>query len=166
MATPYGFTTWDKVEQLYGSRGFENIMEDALGVYDTAVKNQMLVDAEQTIMLRLSQFYNPEDCVGNAWIESRTTWLVAHLLSWRQGNEHYFRDLYDQALRELDAMATGELIALADIPLRTDSMPAMSNFVIDDYFASQKIRVRETISVGGTYPDQHSALYGGYWGWL
>ena len=70
------------------------------------------------------------------------------------------------ALRELDAMATGEIPPIADIPLRTDTLPSMSNLVVDDRFYSAKLRVKPFVSVGSSSPDRHESYFGDYYGWL
>ena len=162
--TPYGFTTLQCISNLYGSRGYENILADT-GANEEQVINGFIVDAEQTVMSRLSKFHDYQDMVGDSYINSRTTWIAAYLLSKRRGNEHYFEDLYNEAMRELDAIAAGELPPVATIPQRAAIIPAMSNQIVDDRFGASKLRVRDFISVGGTYPGQHVAR-GYFWGWL
>lgn len=163
----YGFTTEELIVALYAQKGFDNILDDVTGTDQTDVLAQFIADAEQTVIVRLSQFYEPTDLCDNQWVRSRTTWIAAHLISHRRGNEHYFEDLYTQAMNELDAMATGELPPLTDIPFRRDGIATMSNFVMDDRFAIGKLRVRQNISVGATYPGQQVAFsYSWGWGWL
>lgn len=160
----HGFTTEAMIIALYAQLGFDNILDDVTGAAEDAVIDQFIRDAEQTVRSRLTMF-DPDDMVGNQWIESRTTWIAAHYISKRRGNEHYFEDMYVEAMRELDAIATGELPAPMDIPLRAHTYPAMTNFTIDERFAVAKIRVRPTISIGGTYEGQDTT-FGYFWGWI
>jgi hypothetical protein len=163
MVATYGFTSRTLIESLYSQLGLTNILDDLTD--STDVINQFIRDAEQTVYSRLNQYFNYTDMVGNAFIESRTTWIAAHLISKRRGNEHYFEDMYEDALREIDAIATGELPPPVDIPLRDYSYPAMSNFTVDDRFGIAKLRVRPTISYGGPCVDQDIS-YGFFWGWV
>lgn len=170
----FGFTNEDLVIALYAEMGFENILEglndvtlgsDGLTERQRTVK-QFIRDAEQTIIIRMPMF-NPTDMVDDPWVESRTTWIAAHYISRRMGQEHYFHDLYDEAITEVNAIATGEIPVPVNIPLRSMAIPAMSNYTIDDRFATSKLRVRSTISVGGTYAGQDVSYTGGFlWGWL
>lgn len=179
LATPavsiYGFTSIAAIEALYGERGRENILVDVDNIvqddddhteYDRVVRH-FIRDAEQTMIIRLNAYFSPESMVGNGWVESRATMIAAHLISRRRGNEHYFIDVYDEAMRELDAIGVGELPPPVDIPLRASSMPSMSNISIDNRFHLHKIRVRPTISVGGTYNGQDISLDTGFfYGWI
>ena len=176
-----GFTDYDRIINLYGNMGILaslNDLDDNVVVYTrpgdgvTFTERQLVVrsfinSAEQTIMIRLSQFYDKDEplLANNPWIKDRSTWMAAYLLSKRRGNEHYFHDNYMDAERELDAIATGELPPLPDIPLRAYSIPSMSNLVVDERFISQKIRVNQFISVGGTYDGQPIA-YHRLWDWV
>lgn len=162
--TTYGFTSKDCIEALYGSRGYDNVLSDT-GSAEDAVVDSIIVDAEQTVIIRIGKFFSPEDMATSQFVNSRTTWIAAHLLSKRRGNPHYFEDLYMEAIRELEAISTGELSPPNEIPLRSYITPSMSNLIVDERFGVSKLRVRDFISVGGTYPDQHIA-YAYYWGWL
>ena len=161
----YGFTNKELIESLYAELGLNNILTDVTGTDETNVIDQFIRDAEQTIYVRLSSFYEATSMVGNDWVESRTTWIAAFLISKRRGNEHYFHELYEQAIAEINAMATGEIPPLPDIPFRADSQPSMSNLIIDERFRTAKIRVRQEISVGGRHTNQDVA-YGFFWGWV
>lgn len=153
----YGFTTEARVKALYGQKGWTYIFEDASGGDKTLIFRGLLADVEQSIITYLGQYFDPEDMKNSRWIQTRATWMLAHMVSKRRGNEHYFEDLYESALRELTAMATGEIPPPQDIPLRTYTLPTMSNFVMDDRFRSAKIRVVPHISEGETYPGQNVA---------
>ncbi len=169
----YGFTTRNLILGLYAQLGITNILDDLDDVTIVSnglterglVINQFIRDAEQTVLVRISRFFDPLDMVNSDWICSRTTWIAAHYISKRRGNEHYFEDMYDEAIRELDAMATGELPPDINIPLRAYTYPSMSNLTIDERHGVAKIRVRSTISVGGSYSGQDIGL-GYFWGWL
>ena len=172
-STIYGFTNRQLIEVLYAEKGIINIIDDVDDITvdvngftdaDNVIR-RFIKDAEQTVFIRLSNFFAAIDMVDHPWVCSRTTWIAAHYISKRRGNEHYFEDLYTEALRELDAMATGELTPPIDIPLRNHTYPAMTNYTIDERFAVSKIRVRPTISVGGPYPGQDTT-FGYFWGWL
>ena len=160
--TTYGFTDEAKIAGIYGQQGVDYILDDVSAPQDGYVLNQIIRDAEQTVIVRLPMFA-PADLAGNDWVESRTTWIAAHLLSKRRGNEHYFEDLYDSALRELEAIATGEIAPPVEIPLRDNTYPAMSNIMINEKFNVTKVRVRSLDSVGGSKGFQHHA-YGAWWG--
>lgn len=160
----YGFTDQDKMSRLYGTQGFGGITDDADEDFDEII-DQIIEDAENTIVLRLSQYFNPTDMVGDPWVTSRCTWIACHLISHRRGNEHYFEALYTQAMEELNAIATGQIPPPIGIPLRDHSYPSMSNHIIDERFAVHKIRVRPEISVGGPNPNQDIS-FGYFWGWL
>ena len=167
--TPLGYTDYRSIEDLYGHLGLENILNDndqevepnGLTHYENVV-NAAIVDAEQTISLRLSPWFTKEQLVGDQWIWSRTRWIAAYYLSQRRGNEHYFEAKYHEVMRELDAIATGEIAPPSCIPLRANSLPSMSNLEIDDSFFLHKTRVQSTISVGGTYPGQDINYYYGF----
>jgi len=169
----YGFTTQQLIEGLYAQLGLTNILDD---LNDTIIVsngltekelviNQFIRDAEQTVVVRISRYFDPLEMPNSRWICSRTTWIAAHYISKRRGNEHYFEEMFTEALRELDAMATGELPPHIDIPLREHSYPSMSNLIVDERFGVEKLRVRPTISVGGTYAGQSIGL-GWFWGWV
>ena len=167
--TPLGYTDYRSIEDLYGHLGLENILNDndqevepnGLTHYENVV-NAAIVDAEQTISLRLSPWFTKEQLVGDQWIWSRSRWIAAYYLSQRRGNEHYFEAKYQEVMRELDAIATGEIAPPSCIPLRANSLPSMSNLEIDDSFFLHKTRVQSTISVGGTYPGQDINYYYGF----
>jgi hypothetical protein len=173
--TILGYTSIGAIEALYGQNGRTNILvdldntiqgSDGFTEYERVIRH-FIRDAEQTIISRLNGFFSPEAMIGNSWIESRATWIASHYISRRRGNEHYFFDMYEEALRELDAIGTGELPPPADIPLRAYSMPSMSNIIIDNRFGIHKIRVRPTISVGETYAGQDiSYEHGHLYGWV
>jgi hypothetical protein len=168
-----GFTNRSLIEALYSQLGLSNILEDLDDA--TILRNgkterdlvidQFIADTESTMFVRLGSLYSKEDMVGDTWITSRATHIAAYMISTRRGNEHYFQSLYDEAIRELDAIATGELPPLPSIPLLHDTYPSMSNYIVDERFAIEKLRVRSEISVGGTYPGQPIAI-GYFWGWL
>lgn len=167
--TPHGFTTYRAVQDLYGELGIENILDDVdreveengLTHYENVV-NSVIVDAEQTIILRLSKWFKPGDMVGNQWVWSRTRVIAAYYLSQRRGNEHYFEPRYMEAMRELDAIATGEIPPPSTIPLCATSIPSMSNQCVDERFHLHKLRVQSSVSVGGTYPGQDTNYYYGF----
>lgn len=168
-----GMTNRECVEILYARLGLDNILDDT---NDTRVIrdgmterdiviNRFIFDAEQTIKIRLSKYFSPEALAQSGWIESRATWIAAYYISRRAGNEHYFEGNYTEAMRELDAIATGELDPPTDIVQRAFLIPAMTNQTVDERHYIEKLRVRPHISIGGTYPDQAIA-YGSIWGWL
>jgi hypothetical protein len=163
--TIYGFTNEANIEALYSTNGYNNILDDLSAGDKTKIMSQIIYDAEQTIIVRLNRFYAPAELANSEWVKSRATWIAAHLLSKRRGNEYYFADLYEDALREVDAIATGELPPLPDIAQRDYTYPSMSNLIVDEYFISAKLRVRPHISVGDTYPNQDIA-YSWIWGWM
>lgn len=163
--TNNGFTNVSNVKALYGATGYSSILDDLSSDDVDEIMSQVIFDAEQTVILRLNRFYKNEDLANSTWVKSRTTWIAAHLLSKRRGNEHYFADLYEDALRELDGIASGEINPLVDIPTRDTIIPSMSNIYIDEMFVSAKTRVRQNISVGGSYSGQDIS-YGYFWGWL
>jgi hypothetical protein len=160
-----GFTNIPNIEALYGSTGYSNIIDDIAANDVDEIMSQIIYDAEQTIIVRLNKFYTNSALLGSAWVKSRATWIAAHFLSKRRGNEHYFADLYEDALRELDGIASGEINPLVDIPTRDTIIPSMSNIYIDEMFISAKTRVRQNISVGGSYAGQDIS-FGYFWGWL
>jgi hypothetical protein len=163
--TVYGFTNSSNIRALYGSFGYANILDDLTSTDVDEIMSQIIFDAEQTIIVRLNKFHTNSALLGSAWVKSRATWIAAHLLSKRRGNEHYFADLYEDALRELDGIASGEINPLVDIPTRDTIIPSMSNVYIDEMFISAKTRVRQNISVGGSYSGQDIS-FGYFWGWL
>ena len=162
---PVGFTDLRAIEDLYGELGVENILCDTDMVteengkthYENVV-NSVIVDAEQTVILRLSKWFCADDLVGNQWVWSRTRWIAAYYLSQRRGNEHYFEPKYMEAMRELDAIATGEIPPPSTIALKFNSLPSMSNQCVDERFYLHKLRVQSSVSVGGTYPGQDTNL--------
>lgn len=160
----YGFTNEDRIMLLYSQLGLDNILSDLTGDDVDASVNQFISDAEQTIMIRIGRYFDATDLAGNLWIASRATWIAAYYISQRAGQEHYFQGKFDEAIRELDAMATGEIPPLPDVPLKAYSYPSMSNLVVDDRFTIDKIRVQRSISVGETYPGQSIGF--GVWGWF
>lgn len=160
-----GFTNADNIKALYGANGYDNILDDLSAGDIDEIISQVIFDAEQTIIVRLNRFYTNSALANSAWVKSRATWIAAHLLSKRRGNEHYFADNYEDALRELDGIASGEINPLVDIPTRDTIIPSMSNVYVDEMFVSAKIRVRQNISVGGSYSGQDIS-YGYFWGWL
>lgn len=161
----YGFTNVSNIRALYGAFGYSNILDDLDTNDIDEIMSQVIYDAEQTIIVRLNRFYAPAELANSQWVKSRATWIAAHLLSKRRGNEYYFADLHEDALREVDAIATGELPPLPDIAQRDYTYPSMSNLIVDEYFISAKLRVRQGISVGDTYPNQ-DVSYSWIWGWL
>jgi phage gp36-like protein len=156
----FGFTTKEMIERLYAQQGLDNILDDVSGPAEDAVLEQFISDAEQTIIIRLSRFHTSADLLTSQWVQSRATWIAAFYISKRRGNEHYFQNLYDEAIREIEAIATGELSPLTEIPLRADTIPSMSNFIIDDYYYARKLRVRQEISVGTSPNADISYVYG------
>ena len=166
IATPVGMTSRDRIVRLYGSLGLNNILDDVVGATEDAVIDQFIVDAEQTIAVRIGRFFTNTSLAQSEWIRSRATWIASYLISKRRGNEHYFESLYMQALNELDAMATGEIPPIADIPMRSDLTPSMSNLVVDDRFYSAKLRVKPFVSVGSANPERHESYFGDFYGWL
>lgn len=163
--TNLGFTNVDNVKALYGSTGYTNILDDLAAGDIDEIMSQIIFDAEQTIIVRLNKFHTNAALANSNWVKSRATWIAAHLLSKRRGNEHYFADLYEDALRELDGIASGEINPLVDIPTRDTIIPSMSNVYVDEMFISAKIRVRQNISTGGSY-DGQDISFGYFWGWL
>ena len=168
--TPEGFTDYRAVQDLYGQLGIENILCDAdnviderngLTVYENTV-NSVIVDAEQTVLLRLSKWFCAADLIGDPWIWSRTRWIAAYYLSQRRGNEHYFESKYMEAIRELDAIATGEIPPPKNLRLSFNSLPSMSNQCVDERFYLHKLRVQSSVSVGGTYPGQDTNYHFGF----
>ncbi|GAG29995.1 unnamed protein product, partial [marine sediment metagenome] len=138
FVSPVGFTDESMITRLYSSAGLSNILDDVSGTDEDDVISQVIVDAEQTVISRLSQWFDPDDMVTNNWVNSRTTWIAAHFLSMRRGNEHYFEHLYQEAITELNAMASGELQPPHDIPLRFESTASMANYKIDERFGVAK----------------------------
>ena len=166
---PLGYTEARAVEDLYGTCGFENILSDEdLTVEENGLTrhqnalNSFIVDAEQTVAIRLCKFFTPEALIGNQWIWSKTRSIAAYYLSQRRGNEHYFESRYMEALRELDAIATGEIPPPKDIPLSHNSLPSMSNQCVDERFHLHKLRTQISVSVGGTYPGQDTNYHFGF----
>ena len=166
IVIPAGMTNEDRIQRLYGELGLGNILDDVSSLTEDHVIDQFISDAEQTINVRIGRFFSPSNLANSDWACSRATWIAAYLISKRRGNEHYFESLYEMALRELDAMATGEIPPIADIPLRTDTLPSMSNLVVDDRFYSAKLRVKPFVSVGSSSPNRHESYFGDYYGWL
>ena len=164
--TPIGLTNEDRITRLYGEQGLGNILDDVSNAVEDAVIDQFISDAEQTIMLRVGRFFEGSDMATSDYFCSRATWIAGYYVSKRRGNEHYFEGLYQQALNELDAMAMGEIPPIDEIPLKFDTLPSMSNIVIDDRYYSSKIRVKHFISVGSANPDRHTSFYGDFYGWI
>jgi phage gp36-like protein len=162
---PNGFTNETLITRLYSVTGITNMFEDVSPTEKTNILNQIISDAEETIISRIGQFYDPSDLASSTWIQSRCTWIAAYYVSQRAGQEHYFQSKFDSALTELDAMATGELPLRGDIPLKGNITPSMTNLRISDYYAVQKIRAIESISVGGSYPGK-ATDFDTIWGWF
>ena len=166
---PIGFTDLRAIEDLYGELGVDNILDDTDMVIEQNgrthyqnVVNSVIVDAEQTVILRLSKWFCADALVGNQWVWSRTRWIAAYYLSQRRGNEHYFEPKYMEAMRELDAIATGEIPPPSTIALKFNSLPSMSNQCVDERFYLHKLRVQSSVSVGGTYPGQDTNYHYGF----
>jgi glycerophosphoryl diester phosphodiesterase len=162
----YQFTNEDALARLYSQVGLDAVFSAFDETEEDNYLNDKACDAEQTIIIRLSRFFTPEEMANSKWIQSRATWILAYLVSHKDGQEHYFSSLYEMAMRELDAMATGEIPPDINIPLRDSSYPSMSNMTMDEKFGGQRLRVHKTISVGGSYADQHFVFGHLYSGWF
>lgn len=150
----YTYTTQAEIERLFSAVGaLRRADDDADGVAETSVWNDVIYEATDEVNLYLERWYEPEDMANNLWIRRQASWIGAHHLSQRRGNPAIFQDAYDRATNLLEKVFMGQM-QVPRLPQRSDLTPSMSNLAVDLSYVRKRIRVQQTISTGGTSSRQ------------
>lgn len=154
----YLYTTNAEIERLYSVLGVQDRADDD---YDGSAEDDVMDDlcawATDTVNLYVSERYDPQYLANNLWVRQAATVIAAWMLSQRRANPAQFTDWYDKIIELLEKIAAGTL-DIPRMPARADSLPAMSNYVIQDWSRVAKIRVEDTISTGGKGPTHTPAI--------
>ena len=161
----YTHTSEQQIIDLYGQNGYDNILHK---MGDSTSRDrflsQVIDDATTEIDIFLWERYAPSAYTTHPWVESRCTWIAAHLISVRTAQPGYFQSLYEKAMVDLERVKDWEL-SLPEVAMRSNTFPSMSNIIIDDYYGEQRQRVQQVTSVGETYSNQH-VRYNWFFPWL
>ena len=155
IGTPpqYVYTSRDEMEGVLSQTGI-NLRIDDIDVMDSeGVLDSFFYDATLVIDTYTQHLYYSQDLYSSYWVRIRASWLACYYLSQRRGNPALFQVRYNQILEELERIMDGELL-IPGLPTAYDITPAMSNVVVDERFAIDKIRVHPSISTGGTSSRQ------------
>ena len=147
------YTTQARVERLLSEHGVMLRLDDLDADLVADAMQDSIDDAQSAIDLYLTQFYEDTDLATSTTVTRWATWLAAHFLSQRRGNPSLYLHRYEEIMDQLEGVMDGRLL-IPGIPTRDDFTPAVSNFVIDERFHLQKMRVQPSLSSGGTSSRQ------------
>jgi hypothetical protein len=150
---PYIYTDQTTIERLYSDTGVTLVIDDMSSGEKALFWTEVTSEASDVVNQYAEMYYAPIDLNTSSWVQRRTTWIAAYLISQRRGNPAIFGDRYDEIIEELKAVYRGELL-IPRMPTREDMTPAMSNLIVDDRFRVHKLRVHPTISTGGVSSRQ------------
>lgn len=149
------YTTQAEIVNVYSQAGFDFTLDDLSGATLTQAILEFTEDATDIINQHAAIRYEESDMENSRWVRSRASWIAAYLFSQRRGNPtpDPFANRFEMIMDELREVRNDNL----DIPrlgTKSNFIPSISNFEIDDRFGVRKIRVQPQISSGGTYSEQ------------
>jgi hypothetical protein len=144
---PYLYTTKQEMQRIFTVVGFNSHLEDLTSDAQTLV--EIIEEATDFINQYCSFIYEEADLATSRWARSRCTWYACHLLSQRGANPGLFYDRIEKIEQDLKAVFKQQMF-IPRVPTRSNMAPALSNVIVDDRHAINKIRVHQSISPGGT----------------
>lgn len=149
------YTTEEEIVNVLSQAGIDFDLDDLSAPLRTQAVKEFIEDATDIINQHAAIRYEETDLANSRWVHSRASWIAAWLFSQRRGNPapDSLANRYEIILDELREVRNDNL----DIPrlaTKSNFVPSISNFKIDDRFGVRKIRVQTQISSGGTYSEQ------------
>lgn len=150
----YTYTTQVEIQRLMTSAGYTEYTTDDQVPAD--VLADAINQATDEVNTYLHRWYAESDLADNRRVRTLATYLAAYHLTQRRGEEARYANEVEEARKYLQEVHDG-LKQLPRCPQRADLAPCHSNYVIDDRFAKQKVRVQSETSTGpatlSTNPD-------------
>lgn len=148
----YLYTTRAEVSRIFSTAAVDRrIRDDRLGSDDGGTDDQMddcIVAATDEINLYAERFYDPADMVNNRLVRTWATYLAAYHLSLRRGNAPQYTGRRDQILEWLGKIHEGSM-KIPRLAHRSNLAPGVSNYIIDQRYPLDIMRVLPTASIGG-----------------
>lgn len=156
------YTTRSEIERIYGQRGVTSHVDDQdLGDIPDDDTTEMsddiwegvIQDATDEINLYCLGYYTASDLKNNVWVRRQASYLGCYYLSIRRGDPGQYANRRDDILGLLQRIQAGNM-QIPRLATRGDLTPGMSNYSVDDRFRTNKVRVKPSISTGGTYNNE------------
>jgi len=151
----YTYTTQSEVERICGRNAALLHMDDTgEGLAETSVWDDVIDEATDTINLYCEQTYDCSAMADNKWVRRQASYLAAFFLFQRRGDPGHFHLHYERIMQNLENIRTGKM-QIPRLGTREDLTPALSNYVVSDWYRVTKIRVQPSISTGKSSGRQH-----------
>lgn len=140
---------------LYGTRlartyTSRDEINDYLSEYGTDLRLDDLVDDSDTmtticerattrVASIMRKAFDDVDLSNSVWVRERTTIVAIYLLSSRRGNPGLLRDLYEEAMVELEMAVSGDLYV--DLARSAETIAVMQNVNSDNRFPYMPLRI-------------------------
>lgn len=149
------YTSQAEIERVWGETGVDLRTDDLV---DTATLfTEIVAEATDTINIYLTRRYTPATLENHAWIRRAATWIGCYLLSRRRGNPGQYYEEYQRIIDILEKIQAN----VQDLPraiVRADSVPAGTNYTVDERYNQTKVRVQQATSTAQPYSEAHTDL--------
>lgn len=141
----YTYTSEAEIKRLMTSAGYTEYVTDDQTAAD--VLADVINQATDEINVYCCRWYAEVDLANNSYVRRLATYIAAYHLTNRRGEEPRYTTEYQDGRTFLEKVMSG-LLQLPRCPQRADLTPCHSNYVIDDRFQQQKVRVQDSTSSG------------------
>lgn len=151
----FTYTSQAEVEKVYSQAGLDFSLDDLAGADLTQGIKEFLEDATDFVNQFAGDRYEEADMNESRWVRSRASWIAAYLFSQRRGNPppEAFANRFDMIRDELEQVKADNL-NIPRLGTKSNFLPSISNYTIDDRHPIRKVRVQTDISSGGLYSEQ------------
>jgi len=150
------YTSQAEVYRMLGNYAVDLMMDDTAG-RDNETWDDMLEDADETIKMYVNQHYDPAILNTSTWVRRRATVLVSNIVSQRRGNPGLFNSRTDRVYEELNEIRRGRF-HIPGIPTRGYLGPVVRNYIMQNRFRINPVRVDKMKSTGPSYPKEDISI--------
>lgn len=152
---PYLFTSQTEIERLWSAEGAGLLADDDEdGNAEPNVWNDIIYEATDTVTMYVQRRYTDGSALSlSSWVRRAATVLGAYYLSQRRANPERFESAYQRIMNLLEEIWAGKL-RIPRLAMSSQQTPALSNYVVDDRYPNNNIRVKSQQSVGTPTADQ------------
>ena len=162
------FTSRTEVESVLSTVGLDLRVDDDLdGVVSTAEEDYLvdaMAEATDEVAGYLLHRYEHSELENSRWVRRVTSYFAASAICRRHGNPDMFVTELERYQKKMEDVIAGKFF-IPNANSRVMIGPKMSNIVVDNNYANNKVRVDKQSSVGDEAPDRHAdqGLYYSDW---
>jgi len=155
----YTYTSQAEIERVYSKKGTTRRTDiDNTGASDPQIIQQVIDIATDEINMYLEPYYSTLDMSNNLWIRRQATYIACHYLSSLRGHATQYNSYYTRIKEWLERINEGKL-QVPRLYRKSNMTPAVSNYIVDNRYRINNVRVLADASTGGVSSDQDLAEY-------